>query len=532
MEVGLFERVGETRTLRGLLLPFGELSRPNQSGTESIMFSADSVTLPRDPSVVTLNVGHDRFHPIGRALSLTKTTRGVEAEFAIAETDEGDAYLANPLRKLSAEVAGIVRRGAQAVQSRLTGAAAVPDGAFASAALFALAEGEEITEAPADEPTETKEETTETFTDEQGVEHERKVTRVTRVDGETTTITETIVITEPETPAEGEAEVPNATVPGTLFGAQTPAKTNEPVTQAMFAATVAAAIRQPEQAETLLAALNDVKVSGVGQVGTAAIAPDYIGEIWSGIPFARRIIPLLLHGDLTSLRTIGWRWVVEPEVAEWAGNKANVPSNTPTTENAEWSIQRFAGGWDLAREFIDFGETEVVNSFLTAAAGSYAKKSDAWALAQLLAAATASTVEDLPADVPAALVGIVDGSLGIIANDARPSYALVNPADYRPLLFTKKSDVLEYLNLGLGLEDGDLSGFSIVPHTGVPEGEVLTGAREAAAIHELPGSPIRVNALDMVKGGVDEALFGYVQFRDYYKAGIRRVSLTPAGGGA
>lgn len=532
MEVGLFERVGDTRKVRGLLLPFGELSRPNQSGTESIMFSADSITLPRDPSVVTLNIGHDRFNPIGRATALSKSLRGVEAEFAIADTDEGDAYLAGGFRKLSAEVAGIIRRGAQAVQSRLTGAAAVPEGAFASAGLFALAEGEEITEA-SDEPTETKEETTETFTDEQGVEHERTVTRVTRVDGETTTITETIVITEPEAPAEGEAEVPNATVPGSLFHrGNTSSPQSEPITQAMFAATVAAAIRQPEQAETLLAALNDVKVSGANQVGTAAIAPDYIGEIWSGIPFARRIIPLLMHGDLTSLRTIGWRWVVEPEVAEWVGNKANVPSNTPTTESSEWGFQRFAGGWDLAREFIDFGETEVVNSFLTAAAGSYAKKSDAWALAQLLAAATSSAVSDLPADVPDALVGIVDGALGIIANDARPSYAIVNPTDYRPLLFTKKSDVLEYLNLGLGLEDGDLSGFSIVPHTGVPAGEVVVGAREAAAVHEMPGSPIRVNALDMVKGGVDEALFGYVQFRDYYKAGIRRVSLTPAGGGA
>lgn len=527
MEVGLFERVGDSRIVRGLLLPFGELSRPNQSGNDSIMFSADSISLPRDPSVVTLNIGHDRFNPIGRAVALTKSARGVEADFAIADTDEGDAYLTGGFRKLSAEVADIVRRGAQAVHSRLTGAAAVPEGAFASAGLFALAEGEEITEVT-DEPSETKEETTETFTDEQGVEHERKVTRVTRVDGETTTITETIVITEPEAPAEGEAEVPNATVPGSLFSPSQIATQNAPVTQAMFAATVAAAIRQPEQSETLLAALNDVKVSGANQVGTAAIAPDYIGEIWSGIPFARRIIPLLMHGDLTSLRTKGWRWTVKPEVSEWAGNKANVPSNTPETEEAEWGLQRFAGGWDLAREFIDFGETEVVNSFLTAAAGSYAKKSDNWTLAQLLAKATATNVEDLPEDVIPVLVGIVDGALALIANDARPSYTIVSPADYRPLLFTKKNDVLAYLNMALGLEDGDLDGFKIVPHTGIPAGQVLVGAREAAAVHELPGSPIRVNALDMVKGGIDEALFGYIQLRDYYQAGIQKVSLTPA----
>lgn len=519
-ETGLFKRIDGTRRVRGLLLPFGELSRPNLSGNEPIMFSADSITLPRDPSVVTLNRQHDRFDPIGRAVALEKTPAGVVAEFEIAETDEGDSFLASKMRKLSAEVAELVRAGANAVRSKLTGAAAVDEGAFASAALFAVADGvigEDHTES--------------VYTDENGREYRRvydSTTEQTTTDaGVTTTTTTTITeTTDPAEPDEGEADMANAQVPSTLLASKADDK-SEPITAAVFASMIAGAIRQPEHAETMLAALSDVKVSGTGAVGTAAIAPEYIGEIWSGIPFARRIIPLLMSGTLNSLRTIGWRWTTEPEVAEWAGNKSAVPSNAPATESAEWAIQRFAGAWDLAREFIDFGETEVVNSFLTAAAGSYAKKSDAWVLAQLIAAGTAMNVTDLPTDVPKALVGIVDGSLALIAADARPSYALVNPADYRPLLFTKKSDVLEYLNLALGLEDGDLSGFKIVPHTGVTAGTVTVGAHEAAAVHELPGSPIRVNALDMVKGGIDEALFGYVQFRDYYAAGIQNVSLTP-----
>lgn len=500
-ETGLFQRIDGTRRVRGLLLPFGELSRPNLSGNEPIMFSADSITLPRDPSVVTLNTHHDRFNPVGRAVALEKTTAGVVAEFQIADTDEGDAFLASKIRKLSAEVADLVRSGANALRSRLTGAAAVDEGAFASAAMFSVADGE--------------------ITDENDPDSEPAE------DAETTT--ETTETTEPAEPGEGEAEMANAQVPSTLLASKAEEKA-EPISKAMFASIIAGAVRQPEQAESMLAALNDVKVSGAGAVGTAAIAPEYIGEIWSGIPFARRIIPLFQSGALTSLRTIGWRWTTRPEVSEWAGNKANVPTNTPATESAEWGIQRFAGGWDLAREFIDFGETEVVNSFLTAAAGSYAQKSDAWALAQALAAATAATVTDVPTDTPAALAGIVDGALALIAADARPSFAVVNPADYRPLLFTKKNDTLEYLSMALGLDEGSFDGFKIVPHTGVTAGSVLVGAREAAAVHELPGSPIRVNALDMVKGGVDEALFGYVQFRPYYAEGLQLVSLTPDAG--
>jgi hypothetical protein len=152
-EHGTFARIGDdSRRIRGLLLPYDEPSRLAASGTESIAFSRGAVTLPRDPSVVTLNVEHDRFNPIGRAVALEDTDAGVVAEFEVADTDEGDEYLADmSKRKLSAEVAGIVRDAADRVRGiagRLTGAAVTTEGAFASAALFAI--GDVTEEAPAE----------------------------------------------------------------------------------------------------------------------------------------------------------------------------------------------------------------------------------------------------------------------------------------------------------------------------------------------------------------------------------------------
>src|SRR5690606_28139597 len=94
-EHGTFARQGDSRRIRGLLLPYDEPSRLAASGTESIAFSRGAVTLPRDPSVVTLNVEHDRFSPIGRAVALEDTDAGVVAEFEVADTDEGDEYLAD-----------------------------------------------------------------------------------------------------------------------------------------------------------------------------------------------------------------------------------------------------------------------------------------------------------------------------------------------------------------------------------------------------------------------------------------------------
>ena len=68
----------------------------------------------------------------------------------------------------------------------------------------------------------------------------------------------------------------------------------------------------------------------------------------------------------------------------------------------------------------------------------------------------------------------------------------------------------------LGLKEGEVSGFKIVPApTGALTvstwvGKVLVGHKSAVTVHELPGSPIRVEAEAIAKGGVDEALFGYV----------------------
>lgn len=128
-EHGDFSYDPEARKLRGIVLPFGELSRTSVSGADPVMFGADSIDLPRDPSVITLNREHNRHDPVGRAVFLEKRREGVYAEFAIADTDEGDDYLARGnLRKLSAEVAGIVRDGAKAIKARLTGAALVTEG--------------------------------------------------------------------------------------------------------------------------------------------------------------------------------------------------------------------------------------------------------------------------------------------------------------------------------------------------------------------------------------------------------------------
>lgn len=517
---GDFSVDAEARTVRGLLLPWGEQSRVSGDGTAPITFERGSVKVPQDVSVITANRHHDRYDPVGRATSVEDTDRGLVATFSIANTAEGDEFLeqykTGTLRKLSGEFGQLVRNGAKAVSARLTGAGFVPEGAFASAALFAI--GDPVEEEPTEEPTEATEHQETETTDEAGNTVKRSEDTTVKQDGNTTTTTTVVVETiEPaEAPTGGEATVPNATVPSTLNASAH----TEKVDKATFLATVSAAVKDPG----MLASLSDVKISGAGAVGTGITVPEFVNEIWSGKRFERKVIPLISSGTLTALTTQGWRWTTAPEVDVWAGNKADIPSNAPKTEPVTWGLQRFAGGWDIAREFIDFGVTDVLDSFLRLAADSYAKKSDNYVLAQLLTGATVGTVGTTPDGVGEGMAKIVRGALRVIANDATPSFALVAPDLYEDILFTKKDDTLAFLAMSLGLEEGSLESFKIVPHTGIDAGEVLVGDRQAAGAYELGGSPIRVNALDIARGGVDEALFGYIQTRIEYPTGLQLVT--------
>jgi hypothetical protein len=521
---GDFSVDAEARIVRGLLLPWNEVSRTSASQTPPIAFQRGTLTVPQDVSVISANRNHDRYDTVGRATKIEDTEQGLVAEFSIARNPEGDDFLAEykagTLRKLSAEMKDIVRSGTQAISARLTGAGFVPEGAFQSAALFALGdvEEEEQPEENTSEPKTTVEKVSEDFTDENGVAHTKTTTTTTVVDGETTTITVKTVITEPEAPAEEEV-VGNPAIPGAIAGAQ---KTEEKKDKNALFSLISNAVRNGD--DTALMALSDVKISGANALGTGVAQPQWLGEIWSGRQYQRKVIPLLNTTALTSLTTRGYRFVNKPTVSEWAGNKADVPSSTATTEVVEWGLTKFAGGWDIAREFIDFGETAVIDTFLRLAADDYARKSDNKVLADILAAATKGAVGSVPAGVSPAMAKIIRGALRVQLADALPSYALVASDVYEELAFVKEYDKLAFLSMSLNLEEGQLESFRVVPHTGLAAGSVLVGAKEAATVAELGGSPIRVNALDIARGGTDEALFGYVQTRIEYPTGLQLVT--------
>lgn len=515
MTTALFADV-QARTLRGLLLPYGELSSPSVSNTAPVMFSKGTVEVPADPSALNANRLHSQFAPVARFTQIEDTDAGIVAHFAVAKTEDGDMLLAEAADpdeakrpRLSAEIKGLVRDGANAVKAVLTGAAFVPQGAFASAALFSIAADEaadiETTIAAAVKAALAEHIQTNDTPSEEPTQKEDIMTASAAVvpDG----------LTPPVGPTTGLSV-------NSLFAALSNARTN------------ADALKDADKLGELFA-ISTIQHSGPSTVtiGADVQVPQALGELWKRRAFQRKFAPLFNQSSLTSMKARGWRWVdaKEPVVASYTGNTAEIPSNAVDTEEVTVDAQRIAGGHKLDRRYLDFGDQSIISSYFDHMTESYARVTDAAVLAAALAGSTALTSSVAPpTGVATGLSAIVDGALAVIDAENTPAFAIVSSELWRAIVLTPHDSILGYLSASLGLEEGSTAGFRIMPGA-AGTGKVLVGAKEAMTVFELPGVPIRVEGIDPHHGAIDPALFGYYATLVNAAKGLQLVTAYTAG---
>lgn len=231
-------------------------------------------------------------------------------------------------------------------------------------------------------------------------------------------------------------------------------------------------------------------------------APQWVGQLWQSVPFTRRVINTMTHKDLESQYLRGWRWKKEPTVDTWEGNGAIVASTGAEGEKVEVKATSLAGVDALPIETVHFHQVDVIEDFFTAQAKSYAKKSEQKALEDVLAAAGSAT--DISAKKPSLLKSAAWARLLIGRwDDIEPAAYLVNDEDYFDLIDLRTDDLPAFLKL-IGAEP-DI--FIPTPH--MTKGTLLAYAAGAFTHGELKGSPIRVNALDAIKGQTHNAVFGW-----------------------
>lgn len=521
------------RTVTGLLVPYGEECRSNL-GRFSV--DAGAFSIP-DPSVVGFNVEHQREDVIGRATDVRETPEGVVATFSVAPGEDGDAALADiksgRRKSLSAEVANVVIKAGKAVGGRLFGGALVAKPAFPSATLLAAAADTEVEPVQPDDQNANTE--TKTVTNADGSQTVTVTTTKTETaaDGtvtETKTVTtETVAKPADEQPVEDpnqEVEKPVG-VPNTLTASAKNTQGAPKVGKSAFFSLLAAHDRGEVQGQDMqnlaslakvtgLFALNDVKYDGTGGITTGIQLPEWIGEVWDGNDYAQKYVPLFSHADLTSLKFIGYQWDVKPQGGDWAGNKSNVPSNTPKFKPVTGDASRYAMAHDIARELQDlrvFGDTNFFDAYFQAGAEDYKKWADNKVLTALQANAVSLVADDPTGeDIGPAMSALVDGAAALIAQNVTPTFALVGADYFKQIGKTTNKDTLGYLSASLGLrnEDGSLDGFSLVPSSDIAGTDIYVGAGQAITVRELPGSPLRADALDIARGGIDHGLFGYL----------------------
>jgi phage head maturation protease len=498
MEHGeLFANI-EDRTVRGLLIPYGELSRTNMTKTEPIMFSRGTIAIPRDPTMVGLNVQHDRFTWAGRGVTFEDTDEGLVATFSVAETDEGDEALAavqsGRLKKLSAEVVDMVRKGASAVSAKLTGAALVTEGAWASAELFALGDvtdenDEETTaEAPATEDDEPDEEPDE---DEEEAVAEASASEV---------------MLAGRAPASPKVE------PYTRSGLFA---LLDRVKQGQASARELAVVQEAfkRERESGMFALDDITYNAAGDI--APLLPkQWIGEVEDGTTYQQTFVGLFGAKPLTSLYLQGWKWNAKPYGGTWTGNKAEVPSNIASFTAVTDTATRWAGANDIAREHRDFGTPGFFEAYDRLMRQSFAT----WLDETIVKTEAFAAATDLEADNPTGLtIGagwsqLIDGAIAIVGAGLTPTGAVISTSLAKGMLKFPQSDILGYLSGALGLEGGSLDGFQFRFSSLVTTDHILVVSKGAADVYTLPGSPVRAEALNIANGGVDVGYFGYGGF--------------------
>jgi hypothetical protein len=552
IDAGTLEFSEEDLTATGLAVPFGVKARSNLGEFE---VEPGVFAVPEDLTGAALNIEHRREDVVGAPARFWEQPEGILTAVKFANTPEGRQAFADAKsgkrKNLSVEASGVRIRNGKAIAGRIFGVALVEKPAFAGATLLAAEDTE-----PLPDPAPVLD-----------TDPENPELQMPQLPASITVTTDegSAVYTPEADPAEDNPEggsivtatatepgqqTPAPAVPTTLL-ASAPGADVEQITKAYELGTIFASIAavksgapNKQDAETLLAALSDIKVNASGGLTTATggvIAPAWVGKVWQGRTYARKFMDLVVHqfGINVSGRK-GWKLdqgtgLVQP----WGGNKADMPSGTGSTSVI--SATRRAYGWaaDFAREFWDLnGGEEVVAAFIQGVVDSYAKITDLDALADILGAAAGAVnqttgvitsdgssilapASDYPTEYPEAM-GIVIDAIDLVTDaDDDPGFVLVNAAAWRQLRFTPKDLVPEYVTFSVR-GDGTGSGDGVIvkraPDTAFATAgfdntapAAVAGARNAIEFREQGETPINLEALDIARGGIDKAVIGYLE---------------------
>lgn len=299
-----------------------------------------------------------------------------------------------------------------------------------------------------------------------------------------------------------------------------------PMSLSAVAIKVAAAFATQDPVQIRLALADVVPADDAGQ----AFLSDrngWIGEVWNAENTDRPWIDAFgTPAQLTSMKIKGYRWGTRPKPAKYAGDKAEVPTNVPKTVPWESEAGRWAGGWDIDRIYFDFGDAAFLESFWRAAMAEYKQDSNKDIGTQVLAAATAKP------NSPSVLAGIKDTardlrSIGakastiFLANDLFDAYGDLTQAEVPHWL----ANVVGGVDISEGT--ATVGPLTIDANPDLAAGQIVGIDSRAGQVREK--TPLKLQAHDIAKGGIDLGFFSYGGLAVYDpRAIVKRSVVAPA----
>lgn len=341
--------------------------------------------------------------------------------------------------------------------------------------------------------------------------------------------------TQAPAPAEEETQTPeHEAAPSTpaqaLTAAINAAVSPTPAPAPVMTVTAAAeklltAANNGDNIGAVMASLSDVVPAN--DQGEAFLRKTWIGKLWAASVVERPFIDGFgSPGKLTGLKAYGWRWVQTPKVGKYNSDKSAIPSNELSTEMAEGEAQDFAAGWDVARKYVDLGDAGALAAIFQLATDDYRKQTEEWFAGEIIKAATplegVTSALDAMKKIPRHMK-----KLG-----ARVTTIKMGEAVYDAFLDLPDNAVPWWLkNQGtVDLMDstGVAAGVKVEYSAQLGPNDIIAWDSRAATYYEHGAAPIKLQALDIPRGGIDISVHGYAAHIVHDPRAIVKATVTPA----
>lgn len=501
----------EARTIAGTIVEYGALG---YASTGPTIFEAGSLSFPAELARCKFLLMHDYERPIGTMASLTDDDDRPHASFTVAPGTLGDAALAE---------AADGRRDGLSVGCMITEYRYRDDGVL----IVSAAEVREVS-----------------LVTVPAFQNSMVSTVAASLKGPEL-MTKPLLAPVPLTASTPAAE-PQPEQPAQQPAPAQPAPAQPQPAQQPAPATASAVVREPapqaapvmgvqahaagtatdrlvnatlgylmtgQSARGLEAAVTDVLLGDDAAKAYGANVEQHVGELWTASLVERPTIDSITRKPLTGLKVWGYvrdRTPVEGEprmMNRYDFNKTEVPTaGKRRTRRVEADAEGYAGAWDIDRRDIDFGNGELIRATYEGAVDDYKEDTEADVLAKML---SASTLVPAVADVPAALTQLGLRAAGLGSNLTKIQFGAEAWAEFMDLSADAVPWWLQkYGAINLGDTSGSAGGLSFNVNQHLDARQIEAHDSRAATWYEK-NPPIRVEAVDIARGGIDLGVYGY-----------------------